>query len=66
MPVNGLAKALRWPARTWPALGLHDAGVISKHRMGEFEALCHLDVQEMPPRKTKSLREDARVSQAVI
>ena len=39
------------------ALGLHDAGVISKRRMGEFEALCHLDVHEMPPRKIKSLRE---------
>lgn len=48
------------------ALGLHDAGVISKRRMGEFEALCHLDVHEMPPRKIKSLREDARVSQAVF
>jgi hypothetical protein len=31
------------------AFGLHDAGVISKRRMSEFEALCHLDVHEMPP-----------------
>ncbi|HRQ59197.1 MAG TPA: helix-turn-helix domain-containing protein [Azoarcus taiwanensis] len=34
--------------------------------MGEFEALCHLGVHEMPPRKIKSLRENARVSQAVF
>lgn len=47
-------------------LGLHDAGVISNRRMGEFEALCHLDVHEMPPPKVKSLREDAGVSQAVF
>jgi putative transcriptional regulator len=34
--------------------------------MGEFEALRHLDVHAMPPRKIRSLREDARVSQAVF
>jgi hypothetical protein len=31
------------------ALGLHGGGLISKRRMGEFEALCPLDVHEMPP-----------------
>ena len=41
------------------ALGLHGAGLISKRRMGEFEALCHLHVHEMPPRKIKTLRENA-------
>jgi putative transcriptional regulator len=48
------------------ARGLHGAGLISKRRMGEFEALCHLDVHDMPPRKIKALRESAHVSQAVF
>lgn len=48
------------------ARGLHSAGLISKRRMGEFDALCHLDVHEMPPQKIKSLRERARISQAVL
>lgn len=48
------------------ALGLHHAGVISKRRMSEFDALCHLDVHEMPPQKIKSLREQSHVSQAVF
>jgi putative transcriptional regulator len=48
------------------ARGLHGAGLISKRRMAEFEALCHLDVHEMPPRKIKALREQAHVSQAVL
>ena len=46
--------------------GLHDAGLINKRRLGEFEALFHLDVHEMPPRKIKSLREKIQVSQAVF
>jgi putative transcriptional regulator len=53
-------------ARHETALGLHRAGLISKRRMGEIEALRHLDVHAMPPRKIRSLREDARVSQAVF
>jgi len=48
------------------ARGLHHAGLISKRRMREFDALCHLDVEEMSPQKIKSLREQARVSQAVF
>lgn len=46
--------------------GLHGAGLISKRRMGEFEALWHLDVPEMPPQKIKALREGAQLSQAVF
>lgn len=46
--------------------GLHDAGLISKRRMHEFDALCHLGVEEMSPQKIKSLREKAHVSQAVF
>lgn len=48
------------------ARGLHGAGLISKRRMGEFDALCQLDVHEIPPQAIKSLREQARVSQAVF
>ena len=48
------------------ARGLHGAGLISKRRMGEFDALCHLDVEAMSPRKIKSLRKNANVSQAVF
>lgn len=48
------------------ARGLHDAGLISKRRMGEFDALRHLDVEDMSPRKIKRLRERTNVSQAVF
>lgn len=48
------------------ARGLHDAGLITKRRMGEFEALCNLDVHEIPPQGIKALREKAHVSQAVF
>jgi len=48
------------------ATDLHAAGLIDKRRMREFDALCHLDVTEMPPDKIKALREGAHVSQAVF
>jgi putative transcriptional regulator len=48
------------------AHGLHGAGLISKRRMGEFEALCHLDVHELSAQDIKVLREKAHVSQAVF
>lgn len=48
------------------AHGLHRAGLISKRRMGEFEALCDLDVETMSSQEIKALRTRARVSQAVL
>lgn len=48
------------------ARGLHDAGLISKRRIGEYDALCDLDVSEMSPKKIKALRKQAHVSQAVL
>lgn len=48
------------------ASDLHEIGLIDKRRMREFEALCGLDVQEMPPRKIKQIREKAHLSQAVF
>jgi len=46
--------------------GFHNAGLISKRRMGEFEALCNLDVEAMAPKQIKLLRENAHISQAVF
>lgn len=48
------------------ALGLHRIGLVSKRRMGEFDALCHLDVEVMSARRIKRLRQSANVSQAVF
>jgi putative transcriptional regulator len=48
------------------ARGLHKAGLISKRRMSEFESLCHLDVEEMPPQRIRRLRESSNLSQAVF
>lgn len=48
------------------AQGLHVAGVISKRRMQEYDALKNLNVQDMPPLKIRALREQAQVSQAVF
>ena len=36
------------------ARGLHSAGLISKRRMGEFDALCGADIHEASPRQVKS------------
>jgi len=46
--------------------GLHRSGLISKRRMGEFEALCRLNVEDMSPQQIKALRQNANVSQAVL
>ncbi len=48
------------------ARGLHGVGLISKRRMGEYEALCNLQVGVMSPKQIKLLREKVRISQAVL
>lgn len=48
------------------ARGLHEIGLIDKRRMREFDALCHLNMEEMTPKKIKTLRQQAHVSQAVF
>lgn len=48
------------------ALGLRSAGLINKRRMGEFDALCRLEVKELSPAAIKRLRERANLSQAVF
>ena len=48
------------------ARGLRSAGLISKRRMGEFDALCRLEVKALSPTAIKRLRERANLSQAVF
>jgi len=53
------------------ASDLQEIGLIDKRRMREFDALCNLDIEDMPPQKIKQLkikqlREEAHVSQAVF
>lgn len=48
------------------ARGLHSAGVITKRKLAEFEALCQPKLLEMPPQKIRSIRERANMSQAVF
>ncbi len=48
------------------ARGLHGAGLISKRRMGEFDALCRLGVHDLVPQQIRSLREQAQLSQSVF
>ncbi len=48
------------------ATGLHRAGLISKRRMREYDALCGLEVRELAPEEIRALREASRLSQAVF
>jgi len=48
------------------ASDLHGIELIDKRRMKEFDALCHLNIEEFEPEKIKALRQKARVSQAVF
>jgi putative transcriptional regulator len=48
------------------AKDLHEIGLITKRRMSEFEALCHLEVKAISPAKIRHLREKENVSQAVF
>ena len=40
------------------ASDLREIGLIDKRRMREFDALCNLDIEEIPPKKIKQLREE--------
>lgn len=48
------------------ARGLLQAGLISKRRMHEYDALCHLDVDDLSAGKIKLIREKANLSQTVF
>lgn len=48
------------------ASGLHRAGVISKRRMHEYDALSNLAVRALDAGQIKLIRENSQVSQAVF
>lgn len=48
------------------ARGLHNAGLIDKRRMQEFDALCSIEVKSLSAKQIKSLRKRLRVSQSVL
>ena len=48
------------------ATGLHRAGVISKRRMHEYEALSHLAVPALGASKIKLIRENSKLNQTVF
>jgi putative transcriptional regulator len=48
------------------AAGLHDAGLMGKSTMREFDDLCLTPVQPLTPQQIKTIREQQQVSQAVF
>lgn len=48
------------------AKGLHDAGVMDKQTMREFDELCLPKVTQLDAADIKAIREQARVSQTVF
>lgn len=48
------------------AKGLHAAGVMDQITLREFDSLCIAPVEPLAPQQIKSIREAARVSQAVF
>jgi putative transcriptional regulator len=48
------------------ARDLHEAGLISKRRMHEYEALCSQPIPEYSSEKISSLRKRYKLSQAVL
>jgi putative transcriptional regulator len=48
------------------AADLHDAGVMDKRTLRDFDALCLTPVQAMEPEKIRALRQREQVSQAVF
>ena len=48
------------------AKGLHDAGLITKRRMAEYDALCLPPVPDYSGERIRALRKRYRLSQAVL
>ena len=46
--------------------GLHQAGVVSKATMREFDELCLTPIKKLTPQEIKAIREEAQASQAVF
>jgi putative transcriptional regulator len=48
------------------AEGLHDAGVMDKRTLRQFDALCLTPVKPLQPEEIRTLRQRERASQAVF
>lgn len=48
------------------ALGLHEAGVMDRVTMREFDVLCLPPIEPLDPTQIKEVRESVNVSQAVF
>lgn len=48
------------------AIGLHDAGIMDKVTMREFDRLCLPPVEPLQPEEIRQIREKFHVSQAVF
>lgn len=48
------------------ASGLHEAGLMDKRTMREFDAKCLTAVKPLPPEQIKAIRKKEQVSQAVF
>ena len=46
--------------------GFHDAGLVDKQTMREFDELCIAAAEQLPPEEIKALREREQVSQPVF
>lgn len=48
------------------AIGLHNAGVMDRITLREFDSLCLPPIEPLAPEQIKQIREVSRVSQAVF
>jgi putative transcriptional regulator len=48
------------------AAGLHEAGLVDKDTMREFDALCLTPVEPLSPEEIRALREREQVAQPVF
>jgi len=48
------------------ASDLHDAGLMAKRTLRQFDELCLTPVRSIPPKEIRAIRERERVSQAVL
>lgn len=48
------------------ASDLHDAGIMAKRTLRQFDELCLTPVRPIPPEEIRAIREHERVSQAVL
>jgi putative transcriptional regulator len=46
--------------------GFHEAGLVDKQTMREFDASCLVKVEPLPPEEIKAIREREQVSQPVF